>query len=136
MRSALHPDRPGQCARGQPSKLTSFVPGLRGFGDDWPPGLCRPGLHPTIPWSDRGHCAQAHQGDAGKSRWQWNSPKRACLESVFWREIHAVEFGNRIELPFPSRTDEWFIYHSTVPRLESNSSVDITDDAVPEPNRF
>ena len=49
-------------------------PGLRGFGDDWPPGLCRPGLHPTMPWSDRGHCAQAHQGDAGKSRWQWNSP--------------------------------------------------------------
>jgi hypothetical protein len=46
MRSALHPDRPGQCARGQPSKRTSFVPGLRGFGDDWPPGLCRPGPHP------------------------------------------------------------------------------------------
>jgi hypothetical protein len=62
--------------------------------------------------------------------------QRACLESVFWREIHAVEFGNRIELPFPSRTVEWLIYHSTVPRFESESSVDITADAVPEPNRF
>ena len=62
--------------------------------------------------------------------------KGACLESVFWREIHAVEFGNRIELPFPSRTVEWFIYHSTVPRFESESSVGITADAVPEPNRF
>jgi hypothetical protein len=47
-----------------------------------------------------------------------------------------VEFGNCIELPFPSRTVEWFIYHSTVPRFESESSVDITADAVPEPNRF
>jgi len=46
-----------------------------------------------------------------------------------------VEFGDRIELPFPSRTVEWFIYHSTVPRL-SESSVGITADAVPEPNRF
>ena len=43
---------------------------------------------------------------------------------------------NRIELPFPSRTVEWLIYHSTVPRFESESSVDITADAVPEPNRF
>ena len=42
---------------------------------------------------------------------------------------------NRIELPFPSRTVEWFIYHSTVHR-ESESSVDITADAVPELNRF
>ena len=38
--------------------------------------------------------------------------------------------------PFPSRTVEWLIYHSTVPRFESESSVDITADAVPEPNRF
>jgi hypothetical protein len=37
---------------------------------------------------------------------------------------------------FPSRTVEWLIYHSTVHRLESESSVDITADAVPEPNRF
>ena len=43
--------------------------------------------------------------------------KGACLESVFWREIHAVEFGDCIELPFPSRTVEWLIYHSTVHRL-------------------
>jgi len=38
--------------------------------------------------------------------------------------------------PFPSRTVEWLIYHSTVPRFESESSVDITADAVPELNRF
>ena len=43
---------------------------------------------------------------------------------------------NRIELPFPSRTVEWLIYHSTVPRFESESSVGITADTVPEPNRF
>jgi len=40
------------------------------------------------------------------------------------------------ELPFPSRTVGWLIYHSTVHRFESESSVDITADAVPEPNRF
>jgi len=38
--------------------------------------------------------------------------------------------------PFPSRTVEWLIYHSTVHRFESESSVDITADAVPELNRF
>ena len=43
---------------------------------------------------------------------------------------------DRTELPFPSRTVEWLIYHSTVPRFESESSVGITADAVPEPNRF
>jgi len=43
---------------------------------------------------------------------------------------------DRTELPFPSRTVEWLIYHSTVHRFESESSVDITADAVPEPNRF
>jgi hypothetical protein len=47
-----------------------------------------------------------------------------------------VEFGDHTELPFPSRTVEWLIYHSTVPRFESESSVDITADAVPELNRF
>jgi hypothetical protein len=47
-----------------------------------------------------------------------------------------VEFGGSIELPFPSRTVEWLIYHSTVHRFESESSVGITADAVPEPNRF
>jgi hypothetical protein len=31
---------------------------------------------------------------------------------------------------------EWVIYHSTVHRFESESSVDITADAVPELNRF
>ena len=62
--------------------------------------------------------------------------KGACHESVFWREIHAAGFGDCIELPFPSRTVEWLIYHSTVPRFESESSVDITADAVPELNRF
>jgi len=43
---------------------------------------------------------------------------------------------NRIELPFPSRTVEWLIYRSTVHRFESESSADITADAVPELNRF
>jgi hypothetical protein len=38
--------------------------------------------------------------------------------------------------PFPSRTVEWLVYHSTVHRFESESSVDITADAVPELNRF
>ena len=47
-----------------------------------------------------------------------------------------MEFGDHTELPFPSRTVEWLIYHSTVPRFESESSVDITADAVPELNRF
>ena len=46
MRSALHPDRPRQCARGQPSKRTSFVPGLRGFEDDWPPDYADQGYTP------------------------------------------------------------------------------------------
>jgi hypothetical protein len=42
---------------------------------------------------------------------------------------------NRIELPFPSRTVEWLI--TTRPcTAESESSVDITADAVPELNRF
>ena len=35
-----------------------------------------------------------------------------------------------------ARTVERVIYHSTVHRLESESSVDITADAVPELNRF
>ena len=48
----------------------------------------------------------------------------------------AAECGDHIELPFPSRTVGWLIYHSTVHRFESESSVDITADAVPEPNRF
>jgi hypothetical protein len=47
-----------------------------------------------------------------------------------------LEFGDHIELPFPSRTVEWLIYRSTVHRFESESSVDITADAVPELNRF
>jgi hypothetical protein len=45
-----------------------------------------------------------------------------------------VEFGDGIELPFPSRAVEWLI--TTRPRTaESESSVDITADAVPELNR-
>jgi hypothetical protein len=47
-----------------------------------------------------------------------------------------VEFGDHIELRFPSRRVVWLIFHSTVHRFESESSVDITADAVPEPNRF
>ena len=56
-----------------------------------------------IPWSDRGHCAQAHQGDAGKSRWPWNSrvkvlPRIGFLASDFtrWSSVSASSF------PFPS----------------------------------
>ena len=58
---------------------------------------------PKIPWSDRGHCAQAHQGDAGKSRWPWNSrvkvlPRIGFLASDFtrWSSVSASSF------PFPS----------------------------------
>ena len=47
-----------------------------------------------------------------------------------WSSVTASGF------PFPSRTVEWLIYHSTVHRFESESSVDITADAVPELNRF
>ena len=64
-------------------------------------------------------------------------PGKALASNRFSGErFHAAEFGNRIELLFPSRTVGWFIYHSTVHRFESESSVDITADAVPEPNRF
>jgi hypothetical protein len=45
-----------------------------------------------------------------------------------WSSVTASSF------PFPSRTVEWS--HSTVHRFESESSVDITADAVPELNRF
>jgi hypothetical protein len=47
-----------------------------------------------------------------------------------WSSVTASSF------PFPSRTVEWLIYHSTVHCFESESSVDITADAVPELNRF
>jgi hypothetical protein len=47
-----------------------------------------------------------------------------------------VEFGDRIELPFPSRTVEWLITTRPCTLFESESSVSITADAVPEPNRF
>src|SRR5690242_10515644 len=47
-----------------------------------------------------------------------------------WSSVTASSF------PFPGRTVEWLIYHSTVHCLESESSVDITADAVPELNRF
>ena len=63
-------------------------------------------------------------------------PRKGLASNRFSGEIHAVEFGERIELPFPSRTVEWLIYHSTVHHFESESSVGITADAVPEPNRF
>jgi hypothetical protein len=63
-------------------------------------------------------------------------PCKGLASNRFSGEIHAVEFGDHIELPFPSRTVEWLIYHSTVHHFESESSVGITADAVPEPNRF
>jgi len=47
-----------------------------------------------------------------------------------------VEFGDRIEFPVPEPHGRVVHYHSTVPRFESESSVGITADAVPEPNRF
>ena len=62
-------------------------------------------------------------------------PRRGLASNrVSGEKIHAGSV-NRIELPFPSRAVEWLIYHSTVHRFESESSVDITADAVPEPNR-
>jgi hypothetical protein len=63
-------------------------------------------------------------------------PRKGLVSNRFSGERHAVEFADRIELPFPSRTVEWLIYRSTVHRFESESSVDITADAVPELNRF
>ncbi len=50
------------------------------------------------------------QGGAGKSRWRWNSRVKGLPQIGFSGErIHAVEFGDWIELPFPSRTVEWLI---------------------------
>ena len=62
--------------------------------------------------------------------------KGACLESVFWRQVHAVEFGEPHRAPVPEPHGRVAHYHSTVHRFESESSVDITADAVPELNRF
>ena len=50
--------------------------------------------------------------------------------------FHALEFGDRIELHVPEPHGRVAHYHSTVHRLESESSADITADAVPELNRF
>ena len=36
-------------------------------------------------------------------------PRKGLASNRFSGEIHAVEFGDRIELPFPSRTVEWLI---------------------------
>ena len=47
-----------------------------------------------------------------------------------------TRWSARIELPFPSRTVGWLITTRPCTALESESSVDITADAVPEPNRF
>jgi hypothetical protein len=50
------------------------------------------------------------KGDAGKSRWQWNSRVKGLPRIGFLGErFYAVEFGGGIELPFPSRTVEWLI---------------------------
>ena len=63
--------------------------------------------------------------------------RKACLESGFSGDsFHALEFGDRIELHVPEPHGRVAHYHSTVHRLESESSVDITADAVPELNRF
>ena len=35
--------------------------------------------------------------------------KGLASNRVFWREVHAVEFGGGIELPFPSRAVEWLM---------------------------
>ena len=67
-------------------------------------------------------------------------PRKGLASNRFSGERIQVEFGGGIELPFPSRAVEWLMatrpYHSTVHRFESESSVDITADAVPELNRF
>jgi len=63
-------------------------------------------------------------------------PRKALASNRFSGErFTRRSLVDRIELPFPSRTVGWPVYHSTVHR-ESESSVDITADAVPEPNRF
>ena|SRR5262245_6861044 len=62
--------------------------------------------------------------------------KGACLESVFWRQVHAVEFGEPHRAPVPEPRGRVAHHHSTVHHFESESSVGITADAVPELNRF
>src|SRR5262249_10629084 len=62
--------------------------------------------------------------------------KGACLESVFWRQVHAVEFGEPQRAPVPEPRGRVAHHHSTVHHFESESSVGITADAVPELNRF
>src|SRR5262249_13950411 len=39
-------------------------------------------------------------------------PRKGLASNRFPGERHAVEFADRIELPFPSRTVEWLIYRS------------------------
>jgi hypothetical protein len=75
-------------------------------------------------------------GDPGKSRWQWNSRVKGLPRIGFLAKFTPWSSATASSSTFPSRTVEWLIYHSTVYRLESESSVDITADAVPEPNRF
>jgi len=51
----------------------------------------------------RGHCAQAHQGDAGKSRWQWNSRVKGLPRIGFMaRDSRAgVRWLHRAPVPEP-----------------------------------
>jgi hypothetical protein len=50
--------------------------------------------------------------------------------------IHAVEFGERIELPVPEPARSSGSFTTRPCTALSESSVDITADAVPELNRF
>ena len=65
------------------------------------------------------------------------SPRKGLASNRFsgerftqWSSVSASSF------PFLSSRGRVGHYHSTVHRLESESSVDITADAVPELNRF
>jgi len=62
-------------------------------------------------------------------------PRKVLASNRFSGERHAGEFGDRIELPVPEPHGR-VVSHSTVHRFGSESSVGITADAVPEPNRF
>jgi hypothetical protein len=76
------------------------------------------------------------KGDAGKSRWQWNSRVKDLPRIGFLGERLSSGVRWRHRTPVPEPHGRVAHYRSTVHRFESESSVDIAADAVPELNRF
>jgi hypothetical protein len=62
-------------------------------------------------------------------------PRKGLASNRFSGERFTREFGDSIELPVPEPARS-SVTHSTVHRFKSESSADITADAVPELNRF